>query len=115
MTEIFEQFTQRDEIQSMLNPALIRILQHVVHVREQCRHGGHVHGVVIEHPRQRTRVAETLEEAPSEYIEAIDEKGTIGRDRLQEQCQHYLTALGIQEADLLSSSYSDILLKQTTA
>lgn len=48
-------------------------------------------------------------------IEAIDEKGTIGRERLQQQCQHYLTALGIQDIDLLSSSYSDMLLKQTTA
>lgn len=48
-------------------------------------------------------------------IEAIDTEGTIGREKLQEQCQHYLTELGIEEADLLSSSYSDMLMSQATA
>lgn len=43
-------------------------------------------------------------------IEAIDKAGNIGRDRLLEQCQNYMNLLGIQEADLVSNSYSDLLL-----
>lgn len=42
-------------------------------------------------------------------IEAIDLDGSIGRPRLQEQCNHWMVALGIDTADLLSYSYSDML------
>lgn len=44
-------------------------------------------------------------------IEAIDKDGTIGLERLQQQCDHYLDLLGIQSTDLIENSYSDLLLK----
>ncbi len=43
-------------------------------------------------------------------IEAIDLDGHIGKDRLQEQCEFYMQAFGIKEQDLLTNSYSDMLL-----
>lgn len=43
-------------------------------------------------------------------IEAIDEKGDIGKEKLLEQCQHYLNTFGIKESDLIPNSYSDLLL-----
>lgn len=43
-------------------------------------------------------------------IEAIDRTGAIGRERLMEQCQHYLRLLGINDVDLLAQSYSDMLM-----
>jgi predicted adenylyl cyclase CyaB len=45
-------------------------------------------------------------------IEAIDADGSIGRERLQEQCRRYLEILGIREHDLIARSYSDLLLEQ---
>lgn len=45
-------------------------------------------------------------------IEAIDEDGSIGAERLYEQCQFYLRLFAIQEEDLLQNSYSDMLLEQ---
>ncbi len=46
-------------------------------------------------------------------IEAIDEDGSIGRDKLLEQCSGYLKDLNILETDLVSVSYSDLLLAKT--
>lgn len=43
-------------------------------------------------------------------IEAIDKDGTIGKDKLQEQCQFYLDLFGITKNDLLSKSYSDMIV-----
>lgn len=43
-------------------------------------------------------------------IEAIDEDGTIGREKLLEQCIRYLQLFGIQNTDLLMDSYSDQIL-----
>lgn len=43
-------------------------------------------------------------------IEAIDKDGSIGLDRLREQCEHYLNLLGIQTQDLIEHSYSDLLM-----
>lgn len=43
-------------------------------------------------------------------IEAIDEDGSISRETLREQCQQYLELFGIQEADLVAESYSDMLI-----
>lgn len=43
-------------------------------------------------------------------IEAIDENGDIGREKLLEQCLHYLNTFGIKETDLIPNSYSDLLL-----
>ena len=45
-------------------------------------------------------------------IEAIDRDGTIGATRLEAQCRHYLALLGIAPADLISGSYSDLLLNE---
>lgn len=43
-------------------------------------------------------------------IEAIDEKGDIGLEKLHEQCNFYLDLFNILKEDLVSISYSDLLL-----
>ena len=43
-------------------------------------------------------------------IEAIDWDGTLGAEKLQEQCEYYAKELGIKEDDLVKGSYSDLLL-----
>lgn len=43
-------------------------------------------------------------------IEAIDYTGSIGLSKLNEQCNTYLIALGIMPTDLISESYSDMIL-----
>lgn len=45
-------------------------------------------------------------------IEAIDQDGTIGQERLRAQCQAFQNALGIQPHNLVAESYSDLLLAQ---
>ncbi len=45
-------------------------------------------------------------------IEAIDKDGTIGKDKLSEQCEFYLELLGIDRQNLISGSYSDMLLNR---
>ncbi len=47
-------------------------------------------------------------------IEAIDKTGDIGRSRLLQQCNDYMKILGIHQTDLISRSYSDLLLKKQT-
>ena len=42
-------------------------------------------------------------------IEAIDREGRIAPDRLRRQCDEYLKLFGIEEEDLVSESYSDLL------
>ncbi len=44
-------------------------------------------------------------------IEAIDIDGTMRRDDLRNQCQYYLGLFDISKGDLLSESYSDMILK----
>lgn len=44
-------------------------------------------------------------------IEAIDNDGTIDTGTLYKQCQKYLQALDIDDADLVEVSYSDLLLE----
>ncbi len=44
-------------------------------------------------------------------IEAIDTDGSIGREKLLEQCNHYLKLFEIKNEDLLNNSYSDQLLQ----
>jgi len=44
-------------------------------------------------------------------IEAIDKNGTIGKDKLLKQCQFFLNLFKIPQKDLISVSYSDMLLK----
>ena len=46
-------------------------------------------------------------------IEAIDKDGTLGLEKITEQCDYYLKQFNIQVADLLTHSYSDLLLKAT--
>ena len=43
-------------------------------------------------------------------IEAIDEDGSIGNEKLHEQCEYYVKLLNILKEDLIASSYSDMLL-----
>ena len=44
-------------------------------------------------------------------IEAIDLDETMGMDKIQQQCDHYMDLFSIQEDDLIQVSYSDLLLK----
>ena len=43
-------------------------------------------------------------------IEAIDKDGTIGNEKLLEQCNYYLNLLLVSKEDLLATSYGDLLL-----
>ncbi len=43
-------------------------------------------------------------------IEAIDAFGNMGKERLQQQCQFYVNLFKVREEDLVSCSYSDLLL-----
>ena len=44
-------------------------------------------------------------------IEAIDKDGTRSEAVLQQQCEHFLELLAIPEENLLTDSYSDMLLR----
>lgn len=46
-------------------------------------------------------------------IEALDSGNTIGKEKLYEQCQYYLDQFKISSEDLISNSYSDLLLKKS--
>lgn len=43
-------------------------------------------------------------------IEAIDKDGSIGEEKLYEQCKYYLSLFRIREEDLIDVSYSDMVL-----
>lgn len=43
-------------------------------------------------------------------IEAIDKDGTIGEEQLRKQCEKYIELFAISEKQLISHSYSDMLL-----
>ncbi|MBI4447549.1 class IV adenylate cyclase [Candidatus Woesearchaeota archaeon] len=45
-------------------------------------------------------------------IEAIDADGSIGKEQLLKQCQSYLDLFKIPNEDMISGSYSDMLLKK---
>ncbi len=45
-------------------------------------------------------------------IEAIDKSGKIGQNSLRKQCDHYLELLGITDDELISTSYSDLLIQK---
>jgi adenylate cyclase, class 2 len=45
-------------------------------------------------------------------IEAIGDEGDTDKDRLLQQCQHYLHLFNIPEHDLVAVSYSDLLISQ---
>lgn len=42
-------------------------------------------------------------------IEAVDREGTVDAEALRRQCETYVDLLGVQEEELLSRSYSDML------
>ncbi len=44
-------------------------------------------------------------------IEAIDKDGSIGKEKLYKQCKDYMSLLSISNNDLVSVSYSDMMLK----
>ncbi|MCB0598600.1 MAG: class IV adenylate cyclase [Lewinellaceae bacterium] len=44
-------------------------------------------------------------------IEAIDRDGSIGEEKLQQQCQYYLNLFKITDADLIEVSYSDLAIR----
>ncbi len=46
-------------------------------------------------------------------IEAIDTDGSLGLEKIKEQCYFYLQQLQIGESDLLTHSYSDLLMNQS--
>lgn len=43
-------------------------------------------------------------------IEAINKEGTIGQAKLLEQCEYYLALFQVSKEDLISVSYSDMIL-----
>ena len=45
-------------------------------------------------------------------IEAIDKTGLISKEKLYAQCQFYMQELGISPEDLVSVSYSDLLMSE---
>jgi adenylate cyclase, class 2 len=45
-------------------------------------------------------------------VEAIDDDGSIGKEKLQQQCNHFSNFLGITEKDFMEKSYSDMLLEK---
>ncbi|HMO62443.1 MAG TPA: class IV adenylate cyclase [Ferruginibacter sp.] len=46
-------------------------------------------------------------------VEAIDADGSIGVEKLHEQCRYYAQLFEVSEADYISGSYSDMLMEQT--
>ena len=44
-------------------------------------------------------------------VEAIDIDGTIGKNKLQEQCNYYKNLFEIRYSDLIALSYSDLLIQ----
>ena len=46
-------------------------------------------------------------------VEAIDKDGTIGKEKLQAQCDEYATLFNIAAADYCTFSYSDMVLKNS--
>ena len=43
-------------------------------------------------------------------IEAIDDNGNIGKSKLLEQCNYYLSIFCVSEGELLADSYSDMIM-----
>lgn len=46
-------------------------------------------------------------------IEAIDKDGSLGLEKITQQCRFYLAEFKIRENDLLTHSYSDLLMNQS--
>lgn len=43
-------------------------------------------------------------------VEAIDKDGSIGKEKLQEQCDFYAAMLNVKEEDFMAVSYSDMIM-----
>lgn len=43
-------------------------------------------------------------------VEAIDDSGTLGKEKLLAQCEWWVTILGVSERDLVELSYSDLIM-----
>ncbi len=43
-------------------------------------------------------------------VEAIDEDGSIGKEKLQQQCERFAELFGVQQQDYVAVSYSDLML-----
>ncbi|GAA4742221.1 class IV adenylate cyclase [Flavisolibacter ginsenosidimutans] len=48
-------------------------------------------------------------------VEAIDKDGSIGLDKLKEQCLHYQNLLNVTADDFMAGSYSDMLLAKKSS
>jgi adenylate cyclase, class 2 len=48
-------------------------------------------------------------------VEAIDKDGSIGLQKLTEQCSRYQQLLGVAESDFIAESYSDLLLAKKSS
>ncbi len=46
-------------------------------------------------------------------IEAIDKDGSIGLEKITQQCNYYLQQFGIKDEHLLTHSYSDLLMNES--
>ena len=44
-------------------------------------------------------------------VEAIDDSGNIGIEKLKEQCNFYISFFGIKENEFMKKSYSDMLME----
>ncbi|CAN5770673.1 hypothetical protein BH11BAC3_BH11BAC3_04980 [soil metagenome] len=44
-------------------------------------------------------------------VEAIDVDGTIGKEKLQDQCNYYGSLFNLKESDYIAVSYSDLLIR----
>ncbi len=44
-------------------------------------------------------------------IEATDDGGKIEKDKLEKQCRYYMNLFGIEASDLISCSYSDMIME----
>ena len=70
LTEVFVQLAQRDEVESVLDASIERVVQHRRHVTQQRGHRHHIHGVVVKDAFQRGRVsrAEIIEVQPGDFV-----------------------------------------------
>lgn len=48
-------------------------------------------------------------------VEAIDKDGSIGKEKLQEQCDFYAAVFGIKDEGFISVSYSDMIIAMKKA
>lgn len=47
-------------------------------------------------------------------VETIDKDGSIGIEKLKQQCDHYIQLFGINEHQFMAESYSDLLVKKSS-